>query len=151
MQINSAMNGRVATALVMFAIFASMSLLALGFPPKARLLPLLVGVPGAILGLIQLINEVRQTKNGIDDEEKFNAEERYMFLWLFIFFFGILGFGFIFASPILVFGFLYLGRKETLLVGLISAIATLAVLYGVFEKAFEIPLFEGLIVEWLSF
>lgn len=154
MRIDAIMNGRVATALVMFLIFASMSLLALGFPAKARLLPLLVGIPGTLLGLAQLIIEIRQSAVDVDvdvdDAEKFSAAERNMFFWLFLFFFGILAFGFIYASAPLVFAFLYVGRKESMAVALPSAVATLAVLYGVFEKAFEIPLFPGLIVEWLT-
>lgn len=150
MRIDAIMNGRVATALVMFILFASMSLLALGFPAKARLLPLLVGIPGTLLGLAQLIIEIRQSAKDVDDAEKFSAAERNMFFWLFLFFFGILSFGFIYASAPLVFAFLYVGRKESMAVALPSAVATMAVLYGVFEKAFEIPLFPGLIVEWLT-
>ena len=150
MRIDAIMNGRVATALVMFLIFASMSLLALGFPAKARLLPLLVGIPGTLLGLVQLIVEIRQSAKDTDDAEKFSIAERNMFVWLFLFFFGILAFGFMYASAPLVFAFLYVGRKESMAVALTSAVATWAVLYGVFEKAFEIPLFPGLIVEWLT-
>ncbi len=137
----------------MLAIFVAMSLMALGFPDKARLMPLMVGIPGSVLALLQVLVELR---TAIDDAVKSDAQknavrwnERHMFTWLLLFFFGILGFGFIYAAPLLVFGFLYIGRKETPTVGAIGAAGTWAVLYGLFEQAFEIPLFKGLLIEWL--
>ncbi len=44
---------------------------------------------------------------------------------------------------------MYAGKKESLLVALISAAGTWAVLFGFFEQVMEIPLFQGLVVEWL--
>ena len=152
MTIKAILNGRVGTAFVMLLIFLSMSLMALGFTDKARLMPLLVGVPGILLGFVQLTTEIRQSARRSTDEANSDAlskAERNMFLWIFIFFFGLLGFGFIYAAPIVVFAFMYAGKKESLLVALISAAGTWAVLFGFFERVMEIPLFKGLIVEWL--
>ncbi|MEE8426094.1 MAG: tripartite tricarboxylate transporter TctB family protein [Woeseiaceae bacterium] len=148
MTIKAILNGRVGTALVMLLIFMSMSLMALGFTDKARLMPLLVGIPGILLGIVQLTSEIRQSADEADSDALSKAE-RNMFLWVFIFFFGLLGFGFIYAAPIVVFAFMYAGKKESLLVALISAAGTWAVLFGFFERVMEIPLFKGLIVEWL--
>ncbi len=152
MTINAILNGRVATALAMLLIFLSMSLMSLGFTEKARLMPLLVGVPGSLLGIVQLINEIRHTVGqsvAEADAEALTRAERNMFLWVFAFFLGLLGFGFTFAAPILVFAFMFAGKKESLLVALISAAGTWAVLFGFFEQIMEIPLFQGLVVEWL--
>ncbi len=153
MQVKALFTGRALTAVVMLAIFVAMSLMALGFPDKARLMPLMVGIPGSVLALLQVLVELR---TATDDAKESDAQqsaarwnERHMFTWLLLFFFGILGFGFIYAAPLLVFGFLYIGRKETLTVGAIGAAGTWAVLYGLFEQAFEIPLFDGLLIEWL--
>ena len=144
--------GPVLTAVVMFAIFVTMSLLALGFPEKARLMPLMVGVPGSVLAFVQVIIELRSAidSTAVTDEENRQAGrvERQMFFWILVFFFGILGFGFVYTAPLLVFGFLRFGKKEKLAIGAIGAAATWAVLYGLFEKAFQIPLFRGLLVEW---
>lgn len=148
MQVNAILNGRVATASVMMLVFVTMSLMALGFPEKARLMPLMVGIPGSILGLVQLISEIRSsTRDTTPENGETNKAERSMFIWIFLYFFGILGFGFIYAAPLLVFAFLFIGKKESLPVSLISAAATWAILLGFFEKGFEIPLFTGLIVE----
>lgn len=152
MAIKAILNGRVGTAFVMLLIFLSMSLMALGFTDKARLMPLLVGIPGILLGFVQLTTEIRQSAQRSADEANSDAlskAERNMFLWIFIFFFGLLGFGFIYAAPIVVFAFMYAGKNESLLVALISAAGTWAVLFGFFERVMEIPLFKGLIVEWL--
>lgn len=151
MKSDNLMNGRVATAFTVLVIFLSMTLLALGFPEKARLMPLLLGIPASLLALIQLVNEVRHSRGeAAKDTPGLTSAERLMFTWTFLFFFGILGFGFLYGAPVLVFGFLLFGKKETLTVALISSSATWAVLYGVFELSFKIPLFAGLIVEWLT-
>ena len=52
-------SGRAATSLVMLVIFAAMTVLALGYPEKARMMPLLVGLPGTMLALAQLIRDIR--------------------------------------------------------------------------------------------
>ncbi len=151
MQAKALFTSRALTAVVMLAIFLTMSLMALGFPEKARLMPLMVGIPGSVLALLQVLVELRTS---IDDALEFDApaaqwNERHMFTWLLLFLFGILGFGFIYAAPLLVFGFLHVGNKETIKVGALGAAGTWAVLYGLFEQAFEIPLFNGLLIEWL--
>lgn len=150
MTINAILNGRVATALVMLLLFLSMSLLALGFTEKARLMPLLVGVPGTILGIVELINEMRasaqQAASG-DDSDMVTKAEQAMLGWVFIFFLGILLFGFMYAGPVLVFAFMLAGKKESVTVATISAVGAFVVIFGFFETAMEIPLFGGLIVE----
>ncbi len=153
MQLKALLGGQVLTAVVMLAIFVTMSLMALGFPEKARLLPLMIGIPGSVLALVQVLRELRTTIDKVveSDEEQRQARrnERHMFIWMLLFFFGFLGFGFVYAAPLLVFGFLRIGMKESLTIGVISAVATWAVLYGLFEQAFEIPLFDGLLIEWI--
>ncbi len=152
MQAKALFTGRVLTAVAMLAIFLTMSLMALGFPEKARLMPLMVGIPGAVLAFFQVLTELRTAiANAAEpDAEEIAARwnERHMFTWLLLFFLGILGFGFIYAAPLLVFGFLYIGKKETVKVGAFGALGTWVVLYGLFEQAFEIPLFDGLVIEW---
>ena len=84
MTIKALLNGRVGTALVMLLIFMSMSLMALGFTEKARLMPLLVGIPGILLGIVQLTGEIRQSAWRSADEADSDAlskAERNMFLW----------------------------------------------------------------------
>lgn len=152
MTINAILNGRVVTAFVMLLIFLSMSLAALGFTEKARLMPLLVGVPGTVLGVIQLFNEMQHSVRQVASGERTDVvtkAERAMIGWVLTFFVGILCFGFVYAGPLLVLAFMLAGKKESLLVGLISAVGTWGVLFMFFERTMEIPLFRGLIIEQL--
>jgi len=150
-------SGRVLTALIMFIIFLSMTLVALSYPPAARLMPLMIGIPGTILGFVQFIMEYRITSAELftksdESEHPRKAEERQneiqMIVWMLLFFIGLLFFGFRYASPILVFSFLFFGKKESLIIGIISGLCTFLVIYGFFENFLRIPLFEGLIIEW---
>lgn len=152
------MNGRVLTALVMLIIFSVMTLLAFDFPSKGKLMPLMVGIPAVLLAFIQLIMEYRTVAAAgtvvvdatTDKHDKGDKKgEKQMILWTVLFFIGILLFGFVSASPVLVFAFLYFGSKESLKVSLISSISTWAVIYFTFVKWFQISLFSGLILEWL--
>ncbi len=152
------MNGRVLTALIMLIIFSVMTVLAIDFPSKGKLMPLMVGIPAVLLAFIQLIMEYRtvaaagteSAAKTADKHEKGDKKgEKQMIMWTVMFFIGILLFGFVVASPVLVFSFLYFGSKESLKVSLISAVSTWAVIYFTFVQWFQIPLFSGLILEWL--
>jgi len=156
--LNILRTGRVLTALIMFLIFLSMTILAMGYTDAAALMPLMIGIPGTILGLVQLVMEYRVAKRELaiepDDSEipKLKLERKHetqMILWMVIFLTGLLSFGFTYASPILVFSFLYIGKKESLTISIISGVCTLLVIYGFFIQTLQIPLFNGLIVEWL--
>lgn len=157
-------DGRVLTALAMLTIFLAATVMALGFPEKARLMPLMVGVPACVLALTQVILEARKVAQELKDADQAErtdeseahkaklVEERHqeinMFFWMFMFFLGVLCFGFVYAAPLLVMGFLHFGKNETWKTAIYEAIGTWLVLYGLFEQMFEIPLFEGLLVEW---
>ena len=127
---------------------AASQLAALGFTEKARLMPLLVGIPGTMLGIAQLLSEIRQATHDGNSEEVTGAE-LVMLGWVVAFFAGILCFGFVYAAPLLVLAFMIAGKKESVPIGVMSAVATWAVLYIFFEQTMEIPLFQGLIVERL--
>ena len=154
MQHEALVSGRVLTAFVMLAIFLVMSLVALGFPAQARLMPLMVGVPGSVLALVQVVLELRAATDERAALRELPVEARqrelHMFAWLLLFFFGVLGFGFVHGAPLLVLGFLRFGRKETLATGVMGAAGTWIVLFGLFEAVFEIPLFRGHVIEWLA-
>ena len=145
------LSSRVLTAGVMAVIFLTMTVLAFGFPPAARLMPLLSGVPGSVLALHCLGREIR---HALAETAPSTAEarrvERAMLAWTFAFFVGILAAGFLVAVPALVGAYLRLGAKERWTIALTSAAATWAVLYGLFELTFGIPLFDGFLVAALA-
>jgi len=144
-------SGRAITTLIMLAIFAGMTVLGMSYPDKARMMPLLVGIPGTILALAQLIHDIRFSEaKAIDvDTAIERRREIKMFIWLALFFAGVMGFGFIYAAPILVFAFLLFGQKESLAVALVGGVGAWVILYGVFTRLLELFLFEGLLLPLL--
>lgn len=144
-------SGRAATSLVMFTIFASMTLIALGFPEKARMMPLLVGVPGTLLALAQLIADLRAAEpdKAFKEGQVERRRERHMLAWVGAFLAGVLGFGFLVAAPLLVFAFLRFGQRESWTVAVVSGIGVWVILYAVFTRMLGLFLFEGLILSRL--
>ncbi len=77
------LNGRVIFATFMLGLFTIMVLIALDYPPKAQLLPLVIGIPGIAFALLQLALEIRsvgkeKARDTRTDFEKYQAEiERY--------------------------------------------------------------------------
>ncbi|MBH97796.1 MAG: hypothetical protein CMM56_05020 [Rhodospirillaceae bacterium] len=146
-------NSQVFTALLMTLIFLFMSLFSITFPGSSKLMPLLIGIPGTILALLQLYREIQLSINSNQEEQtkinKSKSAENKMLFWMFLFIVGVLGFGFTYATPILVFSFLFVGSKESFLVSISGAIGAWLLVFGLFELIFEIPLFNGLIIMWL--
>jgi len=146
------LNGRLLTTLVMLAIFAGMSVMAIGYPAKARFLPLLVGIPGTVMCLAQLLMDLRQTlqeRTGRAEVETGGpadlAREARMFLWLGIFFVGIMAFGFLYAAPVVVAAYLRIAERESWMTSILGGVGAWAILYVVFMQVLELFLFEGLI------
>jgi len=150
-------DGRVATAGLMFAIFLAMTLVALGFPAKARLMPLMIGVPASLLALAQLLTELRAARrreapapDAVAAAAKVTRAERRMIFWVALFFAGVMAFGFLYAAPVLVFAFLYVGERERLAVALAGGIGAWVILYGIFTRLLELFLFEGFVIKVLA-
>jgi hypothetical protein len=151
------LNGRIITTLVILTVFAGMSLMAIGYPPKARYLPLLVSIPGTLMCLIQLmldIRQVRQEQTGgaaaaARDPSETGREAR-MFLWLGLFFAGILLFGFLYSAPVIVAAYLRFNEKESWVTSLIAGVSAWLILYVVFARVLELFLFEGLLPPLIS-
>ena len=93
------LNARFLTTLVMFALFAGACILATGLPTKAAFMPLLVGIPGALLCGAQLILDLRRgpdasaEKNAVADTSA--QSEAQAFGWLALFTVALIGFGFV--------------------------------------------------------
>lgn len=142
-------NARTATSLVMFLLFAGACLIALDLPQKAAFMPLLVGIPGAILCLWQLILDLRRAPDAPPDrdEAEEGRSETEVFLWLGGFAVAIIGFGFIVGGPLIVAAFVRLSSGESWKNAIVAGAGTFAVIYGVFILLLELPIFQGLVLE----
>ena len=58
------MSGKILMNLLMLAIFVVMVGIASQYPPQARFMPMVVGIPGIVLCLLQLVLEFREHRGG---------------------------------------------------------------------------------------
>lgn len=167
------LNGRVLFTLVMLAIFVTMVAIALGYPPLSRFVPLVIGIPGIVLTLGQLVVDLRELRgagpagSAPPDFEKVRAEatppagegaasgadrtgsvvkrELIMFACFFGLVAGIILFGFWLTIPVFIILFLRLHERENWRFAVSLTAAGTAVLYLVFDRMLSIILHEGFI------
>jgi hypothetical protein len=149
-------SGRLATTLVMAGLFGGACLLSLGLPQKAAFMPLLVGIPGLLLCLAQLVLDLRRPKPAPEKVAETAAgappdrqTELQAFAWLGGFAGALLGFGFILGGPVLVAAFVRFSSRDSWRNALVAGGGTFLVLWGVFIWLLELSLFQGLILERL--
>ena len=146
-------NGRVATTLIMLGLFVGACLLALGLPNKAAFMPLLIGIPGAMLCTAQLVIDLRhkatEPAGEAADTENEGLSELTSFVWLGLFAGSLLGFGFIAGAPIIVAAYVKFASRDTWGSALFAGAGTFVVMYGMFIWLLELSLFQGLILERL--
>ena len=144
--------GRILISGIMLVIFAAMVAMASSYTAEARFLPLVIGVPGLVLCIIQFVTELRTTPG--PDEKVCTAADRLaelkMFGWFAVFVFGIILFGFPYAAPIIVALYLHFSWGERWYVSLGAAAFSWAVLHGIFDYVLGLPLFEGLVNQWIE-
>ena len=137
--------GRIVTAILMLAIFSTAVAIALiYFQPGARMLPLVIGIPGIILSAIQLLAELRKTDVKAVPDEIRHGEVK-MLIWFGVFAAGIYLFGFIYGSPLLIAAYLHFQAKEKWYTTLIGGVLAWLVLEFVFARGIGIVLYEGYI------
>jgi len=142
------LEGRILVSGIMVLVFATAVLLSFTYAPEARFLPLVIGVPGLVLSVAQLASELRQNPGIIVIPEERRREAR-MFAWFIIFVGGLVFFGFLYAGPALVAAYLYFSGRERWYTATAAALVTWAILFGVFERFLGLPLFEGLLSQWI--
>jgi hypothetical protein len=142
------LEGRLLVSGIMLVAFATAVGLSFTYAPDARFLPLVIGIPGLLLSAIQFIYELRERPAPAVTTEEHSREGR-MFAWFLGFVAGLVLFGFLYAGPALVAAYLYFSGRERWYVALAAAAFAWTVLYGVFERFLGLPLFEGLVFQWI--
>jgi len=156
-------------AVIMLVIFTTMVGLAFTYPTGARFMPLVVGLPGILLCVLQLVQDVlRARKSSVLDhfhpqpqagtpenpeaeEQEFGAHtvrnEITMWVYLVSYISSILLFGFLISIPILVAIYLHLEAKAGRLVSIISGLACVTAVYFLFEYVLRFKLHTGFVTE----
>jgi hypothetical protein len=144
----------VALSLTFLVIFCSAVVVAkINYPPEAASMPLIIGGCGAVLSLLQLIAELRASRGTYEEQIELRKDIP-IYLWVWSFVIAITAFGFVLAAPVMLFVYLRFRSREPWWLCLLLSLAVLALLYGVFQTALGVPLFEGLatprIKDWLT-
>lgn len=151
-------DGKITTTFVMFALFTGACLMSVGLAGKAAFMPLMVGVPGALLTGAQLIIDIRSARARKEEPNVVAAKDKRaegahteteMFIWLGAFTSILLGLGFILGGPLAVLLFVRFGSKDSWRDALFASVGTLAVLYGIFTLLLGLSLFPGFLPEFL--
>ena len=148
-------------ALIFFCVFVY---LAQGWRMQARLYPWVIGIPMAILAVIQVIMDLKgvQAKQSADatpmdfqfskDTEPVLAKKRtiIMFSWLLGFYFGVWLLGFPIAIPLMMFTYLKFQGQEPWGLSITLTVIAWFFFYGLFVRLLNLPFPEGLILTWLG-
>jgi len=141
-----------ATFVVIFAIAAVVA--KLNYPAEAASMPLFIGGIGAALSLLQLIVELRASRSSAHEEQIDLRKDLPIYLWVWAFVGAVVAFGFVLAAPVMLFAYLRWRSRESWWLCLLLTAAVFGVLYGLFETALGVPLFEGLVTplieDWLT-
>jgi len=141
-------NGRIVTSLAMVMLFVFFVVQAFFFRHEAAMMPLLVGLPGFILSLAQLIVEIRPHGGRNKDEPIISGPEGTIILWIAGFTLGVIAFGFVLGAPLLLAAYLYFVAGERLSISVLGGGLCVAVMLGL-ERLLHFPLFEGLVIHHL--
>ncbi len=148
-------SGRAWMSLAIMGVAAGVVISGLGWPFKAALFPVVVGVPLLILSTIQFLKSAFFAKEPIKEatvdfklsemEDKALEKKRTITisLWIFGFFFLVLLIGFPIAVPLFMFLYLKLHGKEKWTTSLLLTFVAWASFYGLFVKFCDIPFMPG--------
>ncbi len=143
---------------------------SLSYSPTARLLPLVVGIPGIIFAVLQLIGSIpgvskrleklsstkdlfgtkgikptEEAQESEEEAEKVSTPAWIIFVWIVGFTGLIVLFGYLVAVPVLVFSFLKFRSEASWLYSILSAVGIEVVMYGGFVLLLNVFLYEGLV------
>ncbi len=156
--------------IVMLVFFCVMVGLAMEFPAKARFMPLIVGIPGIALCLVQLAIDLFHSPKsafhgapragiahevpGLEPElPEFGPhtvhQEITMWVYFVCFVAGILAFGFYVSVPVMLLTFLRRQAERSWRMSLSLAVGATVVLYLMFGALLHIQLFPGFMTPWI--
>jgi Tripartite tricarboxylate transporter TctB family len=144
----------VALSLTFLVIFVSAVVVAkVNYPAEAASMPLIIGGFGAALSLLQLIVELHASRAAYEEQIDLKRDIP-IYLWVWAFVIAVTAFGFVLAAPVMLFVYLRFRSRESWWLSALLSLAVLGLLYGVFQTALGVPLFEGLatprIRDWLT-
>jgi hypothetical protein len=137
-------------AAAIFAVFAAMVIAALAYPPQARLVPLVVGIPAAILAAYQIVREMAMPRphQPPPDQSDVAGLGRGP-LWILLYIAIVLVGGFTWGGPLAVATSQRFWLKEPWKTSIASGIVAFVLIYVVLQEQLGVVLFEGWIDRWV--
>ncbi len=148
-------NGKVLMSLVMLAIFVAMVAMAATYPPDARFLPFVIGIPGTLLCLLQVGADIAAARRARPEADAAAATAEFagpgpevrreitLLACLVGLAAAILLLGFWLAIPAFIVLFLRFHEREEWRFTLALAIGGWLTLYLIFDQLLGILVFEG--------
>ncbi|WP_395689945.1 tripartite tricarboxylate transporter TctB family protein [Aestuariivirga sp.] len=143
------------TARILFSgglglVFIAIAVMSTQLSYTARLLPLIVSIPGILLSAIAMLREFRDTPAKVEKYKQGGAREFRAASWIFAFWAAILLFGFIFGAPVITTVYFFLELRRGVAGSILGGLICFGVTYGVFERLLHVPLFQGLLIPLLA-
>lgn len=145
--------------------FAVVVILAKDWPIEARTFPWVIGIPMLLLGLVQMVLDIRgvgKTVGVSDHGDEYPASSetlspalvRRRTLNIFCWIYGILGLiwlmGFQVTVPAVVFCYLKIQSREGWFISLGLTTVAWAFLWGIFDRFLHLPFPNGMVFQWLD-
>jgi Tripartite tricarboxylate transporter TctB family len=139
-------------ALGILALAAAAVFTATDWPLKAKLFPLVIGIPLVALAFAETLFAVFSKEPSAEPSPPEGAARRTLVAWGWMLgsFAAIVLIGFQLAVPAFVFLYLVVQGRERWLFSAIFAAAVWALFYGLFDALLHLPFPPGLILEWLG-
>ncbi len=142
------MRNNLITSLAMLAIFLVFVIQALSFGAQARIMPLLIGVPGIIFCAFQIVSDLRRDSRRGTGASYFSPGELPVIAWIVISVLMVTAFGFSFGAPPMVASYLLFIAGDKLRTAMIGAVVCFLMFYVLFERMMGAQLFHGLVVPY---
>jgi len=169
--------GEFVFGFIVLGLITVFVLYSIGYSPTARFVPLIVGIPGIIFMVLQLLSDAIPRASKVLGEfskgkDLFRIDEKrrprkkeggetketqrvlmsvwVMFIWVILFAVLTYFFGYLLAIPVLVFFFLMLHARAGWFFSVLSAIGIELIMYVIFIKLLNVFLYKGLIFILIS-
>jgi hypothetical protein len=131
----------------LLAVFALMIATATGYPPAARLMPLTIGIPAALLTVWEMWRVWRATPDG-EPSSRRRAGQAVALTWFIVFVLAIVAGGFIVGGIAAVMAVQRFWLRESWRTACVGGVVAFVVLVGGIERGLGQPLFEGVVTGW---
>jgi len=136
---------------VLLAVFAMMVAVAAGYPPEARLVPLVVGIPAVVLAAWQLARDMAAHQAlgaGPAEPQPKTSSVPTAFVWLLAFALAVGAGGFVAGGGLVVAASQRFWFRESWPTALVSGGATAVGMHIFFERTLGLALFQGWFAWW---